>query len=81
MSNTVGRADEISPLHVDLSQKELDELRQRIGATRWPSKELVDDRSQGVQLATVKSTARSRRDSKRRTSQDRALTCCAWSGS
>ncbi len=48
---------EIRPYRVDLSQKELDDLRQRIGATRWPSKELVDDRSQGVQLATLRELA------------------------
>jgi pimeloyl-ACP methyl ester carboxylesterase len=49
---------EIRPFRVDLSQKDLDDLRQRIGATRWPSKELVDDRSQGVQLATLQELAR-----------------------
>ena len=35
----------------------LDDLRRRIAATRWPSKELVDDRSQGVQLATLQALA------------------------
>jgi pimeloyl-ACP methyl ester carboxylesterase len=49
---------EIRPFRVDLSPKDLDDLRQRIGATRWPSKELVDDRSQGVQLATLQELAR-----------------------
>ena len=44
---------EIRPFHVDIPEEELAELRRRIGATRWPSKELVEDRSQGVQLATV----------------------------
>src|SRR5205814_8743261 len=33
-------------------------LRRRIAATRWPSKELVEDRSQGVQLATMRELAR-----------------------
>ncbi|HET8874449.1 MAG TPA: epoxide hydrolase, partial [Gaiellaceae bacterium] len=33
------------------------DLRRRIAATRWPSKELVDDRSQGVQLATLQALA------------------------
>src|SRR5262249_19033465 len=33
------------------------DLRSRIGATRWPSKELVEDASQGVQLATLKAIA------------------------
>jgi hypothetical protein len=34
------------------------DLRRRIAATRWPSRELVDDRSQGVQLATTQALAR-----------------------
>ena len=48
---------EITPFHVDLAEEDLDDLRRRIGATRWPSKELVDDRSQGVQLATIQALA------------------------
>jgi pimeloyl-ACP methyl ester carboxylesterase len=48
---------EITPFYVDLAEEDLDDLRRRIGATRWPSKELVDDRSQGVQLATIKALA------------------------
>lgn len=43
----------ISPFRVDVPQAALDDLRQRIAAVRLPSKELVDDRSQGVQLATI----------------------------
>ena len=43
---------EIRPFTLDVGQQELDELRSRIVATRWPSVELDDDRSQGVQLAT-----------------------------
>jgi pimeloyl-ACP methyl ester carboxylesterase len=34
------------------------DLRRRIGAARWPSRELVADRSQGVQLATMQELAR-----------------------
>ena len=49
---------DIRPFRVDWSPKELDDLRQQIGATRWPSKELVDDRSQGVQLVTLQELAR-----------------------
>ena len=41
----------------DIPEKELVELRRRIAATRWPTKELVEDRSQGVQLATLKALA------------------------
>jgi pimeloyl-ACP methyl ester carboxylesterase len=36
----------------------MDDLRRRIAATRWPSKELVPDRSQGVQLAMLRELAR-----------------------
>src|SRR5262245_48251906 len=49
---------EIRPFHVDVPQKELDDLRHRIAATRWPSKELVADSSQGVQLATLQALMR-----------------------
>jgi pimeloyl-ACP methyl ester carboxylesterase len=58
MSTTVGTATEIRPFHVDITDEKLADLRRRIEATRWPSKELVDDRSQGVQLATMQALAR-----------------------
>ena len=48
----------IRPFSIEVPQEDLDELRRRITATRWPSKELVDDRSQGVQLATIQALAR-----------------------
>jgi pimeloyl-ACP methyl ester carboxylesterase len=48
----------IRPCDVDIPQEALDDLRGRIAATRWPSKELVADRSQGVQLATLQALAR-----------------------
>src|SRR5256714_610581 len=48
----------IRPFHIDIPDEKLDDLRRRIAATRWPSKELVSDRSQGVQLATVQELAR-----------------------
>jgi pimeloyl-ACP methyl ester carboxylesterase len=48
----------IRPFDVDIPQEDLDDLRRRITATRWPSKELVEDRSQGVQLATLQELAR-----------------------
>jgi len=47
----------IRPFRVNIPEKELVELRKRIAAARWPSKELVGDRSQGVQLATLKALA------------------------
>ena len=45
---------EIRPFHVHFSDEALADLRRRVGATKWPTKELVTDASQGVQLATVK---------------------------
>jgi pimeloyl-ACP methyl ester carboxylesterase len=48
----------IRPYDVDIPEEDLDDLRRRIAATRWPSKELVEDRSQGVQLATMQELAR-----------------------
>jgi pimeloyl-ACP methyl ester carboxylesterase len=48
----------IRPFKVEVSEEELAELRERVAATRWPSKELVKDRSQGVQLATLQELAR-----------------------
>jgi pimeloyl-ACP methyl ester carboxylesterase len=57
MSTTAETATEIRPFRVDVSDEALDELRRRITATRWPSKELVDDRSQGVQLAALQKLA------------------------
>ena len=58
MSSTIETAVEIRPFQVDVPEEELAELRRRIAATRWPSKELVEDRSQGVQLATIQELAR-----------------------
>jgi hypothetical protein len=49
---------EIRPFRVDMPDEAIAELRQRIAATRWPSRELVTDRSQGVQLATITELAR-----------------------
>jgi len=43
---------------VDVPQADLDDLRRRVEATRWPSEELVANRSQGVQLAAMQELAR-----------------------
>jgi pimeloyl-ACP methyl ester carboxylesterase len=42
----------------EVPETELDALHARIAATRWPTTELVADRSQGVQLATIQELAR-----------------------
>src|ERR671917_80652 len=49
---------DVRPFQVELPEAEIAELRRRIQATRWPSEELVADRSQGVQLATLQALAR-----------------------
>jgi pimeloyl-ACP methyl ester carboxylesterase len=58
MSSTVESATAIRPFEVDVPQEALDDLRRRLAATRWPDKELVADRTQGVQLATTQEVAR-----------------------
>jgi pimeloyl-ACP methyl ester carboxylesterase len=58
MSATVQTTTDIRPFQIEVTQEDLDDLRRRIAETRWPSKELVTDRSQGVQLATVKALAK-----------------------
>jgi pimeloyl-ACP methyl ester carboxylesterase len=57
MTSRVETPTEIRPFTVDIPEEELTELRRRIEATRLPSKELVEDRSQGVQLATIQKLA------------------------
>ena len=47
----------IRPFRVNLPEADLVDLRRRIAATRWPTNELVEDRSQGVQLATLRALA------------------------
>jgi pimeloyl-ACP methyl ester carboxylesterase len=49
---------EIRPFRLDTPDEAIADLRRRIAATRWPNRELVTDRSQGVQLATVQELAR-----------------------
>ena len=49
---------EIRPFRVNMPDEAIADLRRRIAAARLPSKELVNDRSQGVQLATIRELAR-----------------------
>jgi pimeloyl-ACP methyl ester carboxylesterase len=58
MSSAAETATDVRPFRVEIPEGELAELRRRIEATRWPSKELVADRSQGVQLPTLQALAR-----------------------
>jgi len=48
----------IHPFRAHVSDAAITDLRRRLAATRWPSRELVPDRSQGVQLATLRELAR-----------------------
>src|SRR5947209_188701 len=48
----------IRPFRVEIPQADLDDLRRRIAATRWPERENVADASQGVQLETMRALAR-----------------------
>ena len=57
MSSTVQTGIDVHPFQVEIPDEALDDLRRRIAATRWPSRELVEDRSQGVQLATLQALA------------------------
>ena len=57
MTSTLDTNVDIRPFQVDVPQTELDDLRRRIAATRWPERETVSDPSQGVQLATIQALA------------------------
>jgi pimeloyl-ACP methyl ester carboxylesterase len=53
-AQTAPVSEAIRPFHIHVKEAALAELRQRIAATRWPDKETVADRSQGVQLKQIK---------------------------
>src|SRR5262245_23254236 len=56
--STVDATTDIRSFHVEIPESQITDLRQRVAAARWPTKELVPDRSQGVQLATLQALAR-----------------------
>jgi len=58
VTDTQADATAIRPFTFEAAEADLEDLRARIAATRWPEKETVDDRSQGVQLATIQALAR-----------------------
>jgi pimeloyl-ACP methyl ester carboxylesterase len=57
MATTVQVPTNIRPFHVDIPDETLADLRRRIAATRWPSAELVNDSSQGVQSKMLQTLA------------------------
>jgi pimeloyl-ACP methyl ester carboxylesterase len=58
MTEKSAGATAIRPFTIEIPEAELEALRARIAATRWPEKEPVADQSQGVQLATMQALAR-----------------------
>ncbi|WP_295718966.1 epoxide hydrolase [Mucilaginibacter sp.] len=50
--------ESIRPFKVNISDSDVRDLRQRIAATKWPGKELVEDASQGAKLAKLQELAR-----------------------
>jgi pimeloyl-ACP methyl ester carboxylesterase len=56
--SVTAEATAIRPFTVEVPEERLAELRRRLAAVRLPSKELVTDRSQGVQLATIRELVR-----------------------
>jgi pimeloyl-ACP methyl ester carboxylesterase len=58
MSSTVETATGIRPFQVEIHDDQIDDLRRRIATTRWPTKEVVPDPSQGIQLAMLQALAR-----------------------
>jgi pimeloyl-ACP methyl ester carboxylesterase len=57
MEGFMAQIDDIEIFQVKMPQEEMDSLMRRLNATRWPSKELVEDRSEGVQLQTMQALA------------------------
>jgi hypothetical protein len=47
--------DDVTPFLVDIPQIAIDDLKQRLAATRWPERETVGDWSQGAPLDRMKS--------------------------
>jgi pimeloyl-ACP methyl ester carboxylesterase len=57
-TQTSAPATAVRPFAVEIPQADIDDLRARIAATRWPERETVTDQTQGVQLATMQALVR-----------------------
>src|SRR5262245_36628820 len=55
---TIVDDETVRPFQAGFPTEGIDDLRRRLTAVRWPTRELVDDRTQGVQLATIRELAR-----------------------
>ncbi len=58
MTQAITTQSAVRPFQVTIPQEELDDLRRRLAATRWPDKETVADQSQGAQLAKMRDLVR-----------------------
>ncbi|MGF6598532.1 hypothetical protein P3T23_003249 [Paraburkholderia sp. GAS448] len=58
IAQRVGVDESIRPFRVHVPQAQLDDLRRRIAATRWPDKETVNDDWQGIQVSRVQELVR-----------------------
>ena len=58
MSATIDNANEVRSFQIEIPDEQIDDLRRRVAATRWPDPELVTDFSQGVQQAVMQELAR-----------------------
>jgi hypothetical protein len=54
MAVTAGADQSVRPFRINVPQNALADLKHRLAAIRWPEQETAPDRSQGVQLATMK---------------------------
>ncbi len=55
---TRGGSTDVRPFTISFPESDLDDLRRRINATRWPETETVTDDTQGVRLALMQDLAR-----------------------
>ena len=58
MTMTLEAGVDVRPFTIDIPEEDLADLRRRLSAPRYPTRELVGDASQGVQLATLQAVAK-----------------------
>lgn len=58
LANAAANGTEIRPFKFRATDAQLDDLRRRVKATRFPEREIVNDASQGVQAATIEKLAK-----------------------
>jgi pimeloyl-ACP methyl ester carboxylesterase len=56
--DTTGGGTAVRPFAIEFPEADVDDLRTRIAATRWPERETVGDESQGVRLETMQALVR-----------------------